>query len=284
MVTSQIETDYIYFGFGKITNYLINYNRWEGKRVVCVTNQTDVVTSDRTTTFVDYAYLPELEVNSKTAIFNWKEVNTLNSTALEWVASNSFSARKSFLLSSASLYRESDIPIKEDDSNLEENYSENNKYILEQVIGRILREKSIVHTNLRLSNVFGENLNYGFIANLLNSLRNQKPAVIFNQTSITRDFLYIEDLRTAIAKLSKMEFSEENLNLGSGIGITIDRVLEVFSFLGFEITDVIYADAPENIRQKVVLDCTKLKEIIDWKPKDFEASIKRILETSSPTT
>jgi nucleoside-diphosphate-sugar epimerase len=278
-VTSQIETDYIYFGFGKITNNLIDQARSKGKSVVCVTNQNHGTCLEKNTTFIDLEGLRELKVKSKTAIFSWKEINTLNTASLEWVASNSFFTKNSFLLSSTSLYKNSDLPIDEVDSNLEDNFAENKKYILERILAKTLREKSIRHTNLRLSNVFGKNLEYGFIANLLHSLRSQKPAVIFNETNITRDYLSIDDLGIAVAKLSDLDVSEENLNVGNGTGITISGVLEVFSNLGFDFANSDYVSAPANIRQKVVLDCTKLKSIIDWCPKDFETDIKKVLKS-----
>ncbi len=283
-MTSRIETDFIYFGFGKITDNLIDQAHSEGKSVVCVTNQNLGTCLKKDSTFIDLDALREFSVKSKTAIFSWKEINTLNTASLEWVASNSFFTDNSFLLSSASLYKDADIPINEDDSNLEENYSQNRKYILERILVKTLWEKSIRHTNLRLSNVFGENLDYGFIANLLHSLRSQEPALIFNEADITRDYLSIDDLGVAISKLSNLDVSEENLNVGNGIGITISEVLEVFSNLGFDFANSDYVGAPANIKQKVVLDCTKLKSIIDWCPKDFKSGINKIIKTLNVPT
>lgn len=283
-MTSQIETDYIYFGFGKITNNLLEQASSKGNSVVCVTNQNHGICLDKNITFIEHTDLREFNVKSKTAIFSWQEINSPNTASLEWVASNSFITKKSFLLSSASLYKDNDLPINEDDSNLEENYSQNKKYILERILVKTLREKSIRHTNLRLSNVFGENLDYGFIANLLHSLRSQEPAVIFKEAEITRDFLSIDDLGVAIAKLSELDIAEENLNVGNGTGITISEVLEVFSNLGFDFANSDYVGAPANIKQKVVLDCTKLKSIIEWCPKDFKTGIKKVLKTLNVPT
>ena len=137
---------------------------------------------------------------------------------------------------------------------------------------------------MRISNVFGENLDYGFIANLLHSLRSQEPAVIFKEAEITRDFLSIDDLGVAIAKLSELDIAEENLNVGSGTGITISEVLEVFSNLGFDFANSDYVGARANIKQKVVLDCTKLKSIIEWYPNDFKTGIKKVLKTLNVPT
>jgi hypothetical protein len=57
------------------------------------------------------------------------------------------------------------------------------------------------------------------------------------------------------------------------------EVLKVFTKFGFELTSANYVDAPENIKKKVILDCSKLKSIIDWKPANFEVELKKIIQT-----
>jgi nucleoside-diphosphate-sugar epimerase len=278
-VKNLIESDYIYFGYGKITNYLIERACSQGKSVTCVTNQKFEIFSNRNLAIIDYASIREFHVESRTAIFSWNGKNASNAALLEWMSSNSFSLKNSFFLSSASVYKDSDVSLNEDASNLEDDYVRNKKYLLEQVLLEVLGKKGINHTNLRVSNVFGETLDYGFIANLIYSIEKKISAAIFDQENITRDYLSIEDLSIAIDKLSIVDIAEENLNVGTGKGISISRVLEVFEKLGYRFQDADYVNAPLNIKKSVVLDCTRLKNIVDWQPVDFDQDIKRILQT-----
>lgn len=274
-----IESDYIYFGYGKITDYFIKRACSQGKRVICVTNQKLEIFSNRNLAIVDPASIRKFHVASRTAIFSWNEKNPSNAALLEWVGSNSFSLKKSFFLSSASVYKDSNISLSEDELNLENDYIRNKKYLLEQVLLESLGQKGINHTNLRVSNVFGETLNYGFISNLIHSIEKKISAIIFKEKNITRDYLSIEDLSIAIDKLSIVDIAEDNLNIGTGTGISISRVLEVFNKLGYKFQDADYVSAPLNLKKSVVLDCARLKTTIDWHPIDFDQEIKRILQT-----
>jgi nucleoside-diphosphate-sugar epimerase len=274
-----IESDYVYFGFGKITEHLIKQNISQGKSVACITSQTQGHLSNQSLVFIDHASLLKYNVISRTAIFSWRELNHANKALLHWIFSNSFLAKKSFLLSSASVYRESNVPLDEGTNNLVADHLANKKFILERALFETLKSKDINHTNLRISNVYGENLDYGFVSSLINSIKYKIIPDIYTDTDIMRDYLSVRDLSSAIEELAKINIQEENLNVSTGVGTTLIDVLKVFTKFGFELNSANYVDAPKNLRKKVILDCSKLKSIIDWKPANFEVELKKILQT-----
>jgi hypothetical protein len=272
-----IRSDYIFFGFGKITNHLINHLHGQGKSIVCVTNQTHPGSEKSNLRFITRERLIQEKVIAEVAIFGWIDTSPLSKDLNEWLLTNSFKVQKSFMLSSASVYKSSLEALNEDQRNLSPDHMANKKYCLERELLAIFRDKGTSHTNLRISNVYGTGLNHGFIAGLLKSLISQSPANIYNQTQFTRDYISITDLCKAIEELSKLESKLEVLNVSTGVGINLAEILELFENLGSRIDFRKYLDAPCQTRMRVVLDCSLLKSIIQWDPVSLKIGISQIL-------
>lgn len=274
---NPIRCDYIFFGFGKITEHLIDYLHSQGKSIVCVTNQTHPSSEKSNLLFITRERLIQGKVMSEIAVFGWVDTSPLNRDFTEWLLSNSFKVQKSFMLSSASVYRNSIEPLNEDKGNLSPDYLVNKKYCLERELLAIFRDKETPHTNLRISNVYGMGLNHGFIASLLKSLISESPADVYNQTQITRDYISINDLCKAIEELSKNRSNLEVLNVSTGVCTDLAEILDLFESLGSKIHLRNYLDAPSQIRISVSLDCSLLKSLIRWDPVSLKIGIRQIL-------
>ena len=273
-----IRSDYIFFGFGKITNHLINHLHGQGKSIVCVTNQTHPGSEKSNLRFITRERLIQEKVIAEVAIFGWIDTSPLSKDLIEWLLTNSFKVQKSFMLSSASVYKSSLEALNEDQRNISPDHLVNKKYCLESELLAIFRDKETPHTNLRISNVYGAGLNHGFIAGLLKSLISESPADIYNQTQITRDYISITDLCEAIEELSKLKSKLDVLNVSTGVGTNLAEILELFENLGSKIDLCNHLDAPIETRMRVVLDCSLLKSLIQWDPVSLKIGISQILK------
>lgn len=282
----KIEPDVLIFGVGKLTQSLIRSLIEKKKKIVCVSNnqfnQMSFEPQDFFQVFTTQQVI-NLQIHSNLTIFNWREIdkNHLGSRGLmEWLSSKKFTSRKSFFLSSASVYTDSKFPVNESEANLDLNVMKNKKYLLEIFLNDFMRSKKIPHLNLRLSNVYGENLNYGLIGSINNHIRLLTPLSIFINLGITRDYIYSRDVIYGIENLEKIDFQESVLNLSTGVGTTIFQVLSVFDKLGYDLKDKVMQELPQDIKLNSILDCTKLQKLITWHPVSFNDGIGKLVEVN----
>jgi nucleoside-diphosphate-sugar epimerase len=277
----QIRSDFIFFGYGRITDNLIDYFLSRGKSVICVTNQATPSSEAPDLRFLSREELIKHKVVSDFAVFCWRDSGALNAPTNEWLSKNLIAIQKSFFLSSASVYMSSEKLLNEDLKNLSPDHLVNSKFLLERKLGEIFHAKDISHTNLRIANVYGRGLQHGFISSLLGSLNHKIPADVYNEKSITRDYVSVSDLSLAIERLTKIETKMQDLNISTGIGTDIEGVLQVFEDLGRKINLRNNKSAPNDIKSKVVLDCGLLQSLIQWDPIPLKVGISDILLQST---
>lgn len=132
---------------------------------------------------------------------------------------------------------------------------------------------------LRIANPYGPNQmpkDQGLIAALINKALRDEPIDIWGDGSVIRDYIYIDDLVSAIVKSVVFENSTAPriYNIGSGIGRSVNSVLDSISKLHHKKLDVRYhpvrsVDVPKN-----VLDITLASNFLDWEPtNDWDSSI-----------
>ena len=276
-----LEADFIFFGFGKLTENIISSLVNNELKVICVSNLQNSQNSNSRLRFFLREEIIQKKVKARNAIFTWNDPSSLNDQELmNWIKSDLFSLNRSFLFSSSSVYRDSAQILSENQNNLEPNFQNNRKYILEHKLFELFLRKGNHHSNLRISNVYGNGLNYGLISSLISSIRNFTPATIFKQKNILRDYLSINDLMHAIEKLANLNYTESNINVSTGIGVTIHEILEIFKEQGYSFDSRIEIDAPFQLKKSVVLDCSLLASKILWKPTSIKNGINELLDIS----
>lgn len=270
----------IVFGAGQITNLLIRDLTLSGKKVICVTENSFGQVDDLLHTTVEIATYKEV-INKKLkvdcVIFSWKDSNRLiqdNQAVLRWLESEMFQANKSIHLSSASVYKLSDEPQSEDFDVLESNA----KVGLEKLLKNLSIRKNILHTNLRISNVYGIDITYGFIGSLFNSIKFGSEIQILQNLNITRDYIHIEDVVYAIKMLLEIDDYPDCINISTGIGTTLLQLLEAFSIKGFNFDNRKNTANEIKVREISILDCKRLARLIKWQPK----SLKQFLDKQFP--
>lgn len=268
----------IVFGAGEITNLLIKDLTSSGKKVICVTENSFGQVDDLLHSNLEIATYKEVankKLKVDAAIFSWKDLNRLiqdNNAVLRWLESEMFQASKSIHLSSAAVYKLSDEPQSEDCDVLESNA----KVELEKSLMNLSVRKKTMHTDLRISNVYGIDISYGFIGSLFDSIKSGSQIQILQNLNITRDYIHVEDVIYAIKMLLEIDDYPDCINISTGIGTTLLELLEAFSAKGFNFENRIALSTEVKVREFSVLDCKCLAGLIEWQPKSLNQVLNKL--------
>ncbi len=189
---------------------------------------------------------------------------------------------KFIYLSSQSVYGVvEDLPISELHSTKPVTVYGENKLKVEN----ILRDSELNYIIFRISSVYGPQQNHlksGVIAKFVNNLKNNKSPIVFNSIDIFSDFIYIDDVVSAITKaIFEKNIKNEIFNLGLGKPTTLKELLDILY------TDFPLAPGPEfqnnslypNKEQKgLYLDINKIQKSLNWTNKyTLEKGLKQML-------
>jgi nucleoside-diphosphate-sugar epimerase len=274
-----LKHDVVIFGTGKITNSLIKKLILNGKSVLCITNNKFGQIDNslyRNLNILSYKEILNTRVESEIVVFSWRNKDALyenDNKLLKWFESGMLHTSKSFFFSSASVYKESQFP----QSETAQTEKENDKLTLENVIERLISRTSLLHTNLRISNVYGKDMSYGFIGSLFESIRHGNKVKIFKDQNITRDYIHVDNIIGAVEALIEMNVSNKCLNLSTGIGTSIYQILEIFESYGYKFENRLEIPFPFNVKVTSILDCKTLSSIIKWQPNTLPNVINRLL-------
>jgi len=150
--------------------------------------------------------------------------------------------------------------------------------MLEELLSVVMNSKLGRNLNLRVSNVYGVGLTYGFIASLLNSIKTGSSVKIFKGNEILRDYISINDVSFAIRCLIDSLPMFEVLNISTGIATSVSDVIGIFTELGLVFDKAIEETVGDNVKSSLVLDCSLLSQVINWHPKLLSEEIKAVLE------
>ena len=266
------------FGAGEISNLLIKELIFSGNKVSCVTdNRFGQINnlSHVNLEILSYEEILNQKLEVDTAIFAWRDSTRLisdNRAILNWIVSQNFHANKSFHLGSSSVYKDFSAPQTENCKVLENN----KKLELENFLTEIAVKKESIHINLRISNVYGIDVSYGFIGALFNSIKHGSKVSIFQNLSITRDYVHVHDVIYAIKMLLEVDTDLECINISTGIGTSISKVLEIFASKGYNFEKRVDVANDLKVKQVSILDCKTLSKLIVWKPISVESAINEI--------
>lgn len=133
---------------------------------------------------------------------------------------------------------------------------------------------------IRLANPYGPyqrpNNSLGVVTNFVYQALKGEPLTIYGDGKVIRDFIYIDDVITAILNISEYQGKHSMFNLGSGMGSSIRQVVEAIEKTMDLMVDVTYltgrtVDVPVNI-----LDISRYESVFgEWKPISLEEGIRR---------
>ena len=165
----------------------------------------------------------------------------------------------------------------EHNRNLAADKNLNGKYRLEESLNQLMLNKGTPQVNLRISNLYGQGIKYGFIGSLIDALKKSIPVKVFSNGNFIRDYISFDDFYQAISSLCNSEFEQSEINLSSGKGYSVQRVIEIFKQNGFSTNLIEPVLAESSVRKCSILDNGSLKSIIDWEPKFLEVTVPELL-------
>lgn len=141
----------------------------------------------------------------------------------------------------------------------------------EALITRAHQDWALNYLILRPSNVYGvgQSLNsiQGLIAVAMGCIKENKPMTIWGDGSTVRDYLYIDDLVQAIQGLIEEKIDNEIFNVGTKRGYSVQTVLNLIEEITNTTLQKQYQPAREIDVEKNILDTTKLRQMIRWRPR-----------------
>ena len=107
----------------------------------------------------------------------------------------------------------------------------------------------------------------------LRNVTSGRPVTIWGNGEIVRDYIYIRDCTRLIRLLIEKGVSNEVLNVGTGVGYSVDEVLKlIMSVVGqFEVRK---EESRKYDVPRVVLDISKLRTFVPFEPTGIEAGIR----------
>ena len=140
---------------------------------------------------------------------------------------------------------------------------------LNELIKIMLKNSSMKYSILNLSNVYGPRQDphgeAGVVSIFANKyLKNEEPT-IYGDGEQTRDYIYVKDVVSALIKASMIE-ENQFLNIGTGIETSVNDLANSMKIQFKSEINPIYKPAREGELNRSVLNNTKAKKELNWKP------------------
>jgi UDP-glucose 4-epimerase len=185
-----------------------------------------------------------------------------------------------YLSSGGTIYGEpARIPVREDDP--AEPISAYGRLHLEceRMIERASRESGLRARVLRCSTVYGEHQRpdrgQGAVVTFLHRIEHGRQIDLYGGGTTIRDYVYVGDVARAVIEVASLEGGPSVVNLGSGQGTSLLDLLRLAEAeTGRSAKVVEHRERDFEIHQ-IVLDTTRLRELIDFEPTPIEAGIGR---------
>jgi UDP-glucose 4-epimerase len=165
------------------------------------------------------------------------------------------------------------------------------KLLVEELLRYHARHKGIEHQIWRISNPYGDRTKrhrmQGVIDAFLHRVRDGEPLRIWGDGSAARDFIFIDDVATALTACMEKASWNEVYNVGTGIGTS---VMDVLHTIEATVGRKVQVEAvPSYVGpSRSVLDPDKLRRATGWSPAfDLAAGISaawsRLLQAPDQT-
>jgi hypothetical protein len=268
-MTRMASYQYCVIGSGTIINRLLKESHFLGGSILIVSDQMSMQNSGELhfrqivvqtrKQFTD----SKNQISVKTLIISAKTNLWPNDYELDLLLHKAHQSGVSrvILFSSGSVYGES-IGFSNEDSRLEPVNTYGRHKLLEEIkTVDTFRGRAQILV-LRISNVYGDRRFDDVVNRCIKSIKEGTPLTVYSGGTLTRDFIYVEDLTKILGCLIDNDLSSEleYLNLSSGKTVSIMDLVELISdILATEIErrDV---SRPRDVVKDSVLDNLKLNE------------------------
>jgi UDP-glucose 4-epimerase len=133
-------------------------------------------------------------------------------------------------------------------------------------------------TIIRPPNFYGPGQSYqqgfGFIRTMLEHIHRGTTMQIWGDGETVRDFLYIDDMVSALNLLIDMPADNETYNVATGTGLSLNQVKDIVESVCNKKLNVIYRKKRQTDVNSIALDSSRFIKKTGWQPKiTFEKGI-----------
>ncbi|MBL7128627.1 MAG: NAD-dependent epimerase/dehydratase family protein [Ignavibacteria bacterium] len=242
-------------------------------------NDVDIVKSLKGVDYVFHLVSSTLPASSnKNPIYD-VETNLISSLMLLNESINNKVKKIIFISSGGTVYGfPKKIPIKEDHPRQPICSYGIIKKAIEDYLYMYNRLHGLDYTVFRISNPYGERQNplsiQGAIPVFLRKIAKDEQVEIWGDGSITRDYIYIKDVVKVLVSALKISSENKIFNLGSGVGRSLNELIEVMKKVTGKDIKPKYEEARGLDVPVNVLDISLIKSVQKWEPTtDIETGI-----------
>jgi UDP-glucose 4-epimerase len=157
---------------------------------------------------------------------------------------------------------------------------------LNKIIKMMTSNTTLSYSILNLSNVYGPRQDphgeAGVVSIFSNKYLNGERPVIYGNGEQTRDYIFVQDVISALIKSSKID-DDLFLNIGTGIETSVNELAESLRTQFSSNLNPVYHDAREGELQRSVLDNTKARKLLNWEPQyDLNAGMLEVRNWLKP--
>lgn len=186
-------------------------------------------------------------------------------------------SRMLFISSGGTIYGDAvNQPISEECLPKPINHYANLKLCIENTICTFIRQANADMVIARISNAYGPGQDYtrgvGFIDSALKRTLAGQPIEIWGEGNNIRDYIYIEDICKILEVLLNYRGSEIIFNVSSGKGASQNDIIHILDKMNLK-NEVTYKEARSVDLKSVIIDNSKIKQLIDFKLTDLEDGI-----------
>lgn len=170
------------------------------------------------------------------------------------------------------------VPFSEDSPMAPISFYGWSKQMMENSILFMHRTHDLKYIIIRPSNPYGKGQNLhgkqGLIAVALGKILAGESIQVWGDGSSVRDYIYIDDLGDAVAQvLIDDSIVNETLNIGSGVGYSVNQIIDILRNVAYEDVRAEYVAARHVDVSSVVLETSRLKSLINFCPRDIKKGI-----------
>ena len=140
---------------------------------------------------------------------------------------------------------------------------------LNELIKIMTKSSNLKYSILNLSNVYGPRQDpygeAGVVSIFAKKYLNNEEPIVYGDGKQTRDYIYVKDVVSALIKASLIE-ENHFLNIGTGVETSVNDLANSMKMQFNSQINPIYKPAREGELKRSVLNNTKAKEDLDWKP------------------
>ncbi|WP_035055341.1 NAD-dependent epimerase/dehydratase family protein [Desulfuromonas sp. TF] len=157
------------------------------------------------------------------------------------------------------------------------------KLAIEKYLKLFHKSHGLDTCSLRLSNPYGPYQRVdsiqGAVTIFCNKAINDETIEIWGDGSIKRDFIYIDDAVRAMVSTLANDFSGQEINIGTGIGTSLNDLIQIIESILDKKIDVSYK-APRDFDIKdIYLDIQKARKLLDWEPEiGLKAGMEHLIQ------